>query len=81
VVVDRGYRPATVSVKSGQPVELTFVREEQSGCGGLVQLPTLGLKRSLEPGAKTVVKFTPKKPGTIPFTCGMNMYKGQVVVK
>lgn len=81
VVVDGGYSPATVSVKAGQPVELTFLRKEQSGCGDVVQFPTLGLKRALKTGEKTLVTFTPKKAGTIPFTCGMNMYRGQVVVK
>lgn len=30
---------------------------------------------------KTVVKFTPKKAGTIDFACGMGMYKGSVVAK
>jgi plastocyanin domain-containing protein len=81
VAVDGGYSPATVSVKAGQPVELTFLRKEESGCGDLVQFPTLGLKRALKTGEKTILTFTPKNAGTIAFTCGMNMYRGQVVVK
>jgi plastocyanin domain-containing protein len=81
VVVDGGYSPATVAVKAGQPVELTFLRKEQSGCGDVVQFPTLGLKRALKTGEKSVVAFTPKKAGAIPFTCGMGMYRGQVLVR
>ena len=80
VVIDGGYTPAKVAVKAGRPVELTFVRKEAAGCGDVVQFPTLKVKRALAPGKKSVVAFTPKKTGTIPFTCGMNMYKGQVVV-
>ena len=80
VVVDNGFSPRSIWVKPGQPVQLTFVREEESGCGGTLLLPSLGLKRTLEPGEKTTVTFTPKKEGAVSFTCGMKMYRGQVVV-
>ncbi len=80
VTIDHGYQPSSVSVKAGRPVELTLVRKEASGCGDVVQFPGLGIKKTLKPGETTVVKFTPKKTGSIAFTCGMNMYKGQVVV-
>jgi YHS domain-containing protein len=81
IVIDGGYSPATVSVKAKRPVQLTFIRKETSGCGDVVQFPSLSVKRTLKPGEKTVISFTPAKPGTIPFTCGMGMYRGQVVVK
>jgi plastocyanin domain-containing protein len=81
VVINGGYTPSTVAVKAGRPVQLTFLRKEQSGCGEVVEFPTLGLKRTLKTGEKAVVAFTPKKAGTIPFTCGMKMYRGQVVAK
>lgn len=80
VVIDGEYQPATVSVKAGLPVELTFVRKEAVGCGDVVQFPKLGLKRTLKPGEKTVVMFTPRKAQTLRFTCGMSMYQGKVVV-
>jgi Cupredoxin-like domain len=81
IVIDGGYSPATVSVKARRPVQLTFIRKETSGCGDVLQFPGLGVKRTLKPGEKSVISFTPTKPGTIPFTCGMSMYRGQVVVK
>lgn len=81
VVIDGAYSPAAVSVKSGRPVELTFIRKEAVGCGDVLQFPSLRLTRTLKAGQKTVVAFTPKKSGTIAFTCGMGMYRGQVVVK
>lgn len=81
VTIDHGYAPSRVVVKAGQPVELTLVRKEASGCGDVVQFPTLGIRRTLKAGEKTVVKFTPKKGQTLAFACGMNMYRGQVVVK
>jgi plastocyanin domain-containing protein len=63
------------------PVHLTLLRKEQSGCGDVVQFPTLGLKRSVKTGAKAVITFTPREAGAIPFTCGMKMYRGQVIAK
>lgn len=81
IIIDGAYQPATVTVKAGRPVQLTFVRKEASGCGSEVRFPTLGLQRPLKIGEKSIIAFTPKKTGTIPFTCGMSMYRGQVVVK
>jgi YHS domain-containing protein len=81
IVVDGGYAPTTIRVSAGRPVQLTFVRKEASGCGDVVQFPTLGLTRTLVSGQETVIAFTPRKAGTVPFTCGMSMYRGQVIVK
>jgi YHS domain-containing protein len=81
IVVDGQYQPGQVRVKAGRPVELTFVLKERGGCGDVLQFPSLKLKRTLRPDEKTTVSFTPQKSGTIAFTCGMNMYRGQVLVQ
>jgi hypothetical protein len=81
IVINGEYQPGQVRVKAGRPVELTFVLREQAGCGEVLQFPALKLKRTLRPGEKTKVAFTPQKSGTIAFTCGMNMYRGQVLVQ
>jgi hypothetical protein len=81
IIIDGQYQPGQVLVRPGRPVELTFVLKEQSGCGEVLHFPSLGLKRTLRPGEKTKVSFTPAKSGIIPFTCGMEMYRGQVVVR
>lgn len=81
VVIDGGFSPANVQVRAGRPVELTFIRKESSGCGATVQFPALKLKRTLKPGQKTTVSFTPKKSGPLQFTCGMEMYRGQLTVR
>jgi plastocyanin domain-containing protein len=81
IVIDGDYQPGQVRVKARQPVELTFVLKEQAGCGDVLHIPSLKLKRTLRPGEKTRVAFTPQRSGTIAFTCGMNMYRGQVLVR
>jgi YHS domain-containing protein len=80
IVIDGEYQPAQVSVRAGRPVQLTFVRKEKGGCGEVIQFPSLGVKRTLKPGQKSVVTFTPRKKGKLPFTCGMAMYKGELLV-
>jgi YHS domain-containing protein len=81
IVIDGQYQPGQVRVRAGRPVELTFIRKEQSGCGEVVSFPSLGLKRTLKPGERATIAFTPKKSGPIQFTCGMKMYRGQVVAR
>jgi plastocyanin len=81
VAIDGGYSPASLTVKAGRPVEITFVRKSASGCDGTLVIPDLKFQKSLKQGEKTVVKFTPKKTGNIAFQCGMAMYKGQITVR
>ena len=66
---------------AGRPVEITFIRKETSGCGGVVWFPGLNVKRTLKPAGKTVVAFTLAKSGVVPFTCGMKMYQGRVTAR
>lgn len=80
VVVDNGFSPSEIKVKAGKPVELTFDTKHK-GCAATVVFKSLKLTEKLTDGKKTVVKFTPKKAGTIDFACGMGMYKGSVVAK
>ena len=80
VKVDGTYSPALVTVKAGQPVEITFIKGKNVGCGGTVVFKSLGITKELK-APKTVVAFTPKKAGSIAFTCPMGMYEGSVAVK
>ena len=75
------YVPASLRVQAGKPVELTFVAGKNVGCGATVVFPGLGIRQTLGATGKTVVSFTPKKAGVVRFTCGMNMYKGELTVR
>jgi hypothetical protein len=81
VEIDGRYQPGKISVVAGKPVELTFVRREKVGCGGVVRFPGLRLQKQLEPGESAVVRFTPGRPGRYAFTCGMGMYRGEVTAR
>lgn len=81
VLIDNGYNPSVIEVKKGKPVELTFTGGKNIGCGGTVVFKTLKLSGDCATGKSVTLKFTPTKKGEIPFTCGMGMLKGKVVVK
>jgi plastocyanin domain-containing protein len=76
-----GYDPAHVRVKRGVPVRLVFDRRESSGCSEEVVFPDLGIRRFLPAHEKTVVEFTPERPGSYEFTCGMSMLRGRITVE
>ncbi|CAN5341455.1 hypothetical protein BH11ARM1_BH11ARM1_15360 [soil metagenome] len=80
VTINGGYSPSVVQVVAGKPVELTFTRTEKSGCGGQVVIKGLNYSKAVASGKSIVVKFTPKKADDIPFTCGMGMISGKIVV-
>lgn len=81
IIVDGGYSPATVALESGRPVRLLFDRRDQGSCTEEVVLPDFGLRRFLPTGEVTPVEFTPAKPGTFDFTCGMGMVRGKLIVQ
>jgi plastocyanin domain-containing protein len=81
VTVKGGYQPATIVVRAGQLLRLNFTRRESTPCGEEVVLPDFG-KRAHLPQDKTVpIEVTPEKPGEYEFTCGMNMYRGKLIVR
>lgn len=80
-VTAQGYRPAQVSGVAGQPLELTFIRRVEETCATELVFPEFNLKKPLPLNQAVTVELTPKRSGTFRFTCGMDMFNGQLVVK
>jgi plastocyanin domain-containing protein len=80
IVVDGGYAPNTIRAKAGQPLRLVFDRQDDSSCSEEVVIPALGIKKYLPTGERTAIDITPTTAGRIPFTCGMGMLKGTILV-
>lgn len=81
VVVDgSGYKPATINVKAGRPVQLTF-QSKGNSCANMVKIPALGKTLALKNGQKKTLTFIPKMGETLAFACSMKMYKGKVVAR
>ncbi|OWY65545.1 hypothetical protein B7486_41465 [cyanobacterium TDX16] len=81
IAVDGGYEPSRVVVNAGQPVRLNFWRRDPSSCLEEVRFPDFHIAQELPLNRVTPIEFTPDKPGTYTFTCGMNMFRGAIEVQ
>jgi membrane fusion protein, heavy metal efflux system len=81
MVSEKGFEPARVTVRSGVPARITFVRTSDVTCATEVVIPAFNIKRALPLNQPVTVEFTPQKTGDVEFTCGMQMFKGTVVVQ
>jgi len=80
ITVDGGYSPAVVQVKRGQPLRLVFDRKDNSSCSEEVVIPAFNVRTFLPSGERTVVEILPQEAGRFPFTCGMSMLRGSIIV-
>ncbi len=81
IEVKGGYSPAVVKVRAGHPVRLEFFRNETNSCTEEVVLPDFGIRSFLPAHETTSVEFTPERPGSYEFACGMGMVRGKIVVE
>jgi plastocyanin domain-containing protein len=81
VTVDGGYDPSQIVVQAGQIVRLKFERKDPSSCLEQVLIPDFHIAADLPLNQVISVEFTPEKPGTYLFTCGMNMFRGAIAVQ
>ena len=81
ILVNNGeYSPAVIKAHKGVPLELTFKLGKKPGCGIVLLVPEYKIRKDLKPGMANIVTITPKRTGTTPFTCGMGMLRGKIVV-
>ena len=81
VRVKGGYIPDTIVANPGMPLEIAFVREEDAPCSDEVWFPSLGVKLALPAFETTRVRIPPTPAGRYPFTCGMNMLHGLLLLE
>jgi plastocyanin domain-containing protein len=81
IVVKGGYTPDVLVVKAGQPVRLTFLRQETASCSEMVLFPDFKKSASLPPGERVAIEFTPEKPGEYEFQCQMGMLHGKIIAE
>ncbi len=76
-----GYSPDVVHARAGEPIRITFLREETASCSERVVFPAFGKSAMLPHGTRIVVELPPCPPGTYPFTCEMDVLRGTLVVE
>ena len=76
-----GYHPATIRARAGQAITLVFTRTTDETCGQQLVFPTQNIRRDLPLNQPVEVALTTPPSGAVNFTCGMNMYRGQLTVQ
>lgn len=81
MVTPTGYSPNVIKVKKGVPVELNITNPGDNSCFSTFMMPDFNLNNVNLKAGTTKLTFTPDKEGKYTFTCGMNMFKGTVIVE
>lgn len=79
--VGREYTPSEVTASPGEALHLVFTRTTDEGCGQQLVFPDLDIRRDLPLDEPVAVDVTAPASGRLAFTCGMDMYRGAVVVR
>jgi plastocyanin domain-containing protein len=81
IKVEGGYTPSTIVVKKGKKTTINFTRTDPSSCLEEVVLSDFKIRKYLPLKEKVTTEITPNKAGEFPFSCGMSMFHGKIVVK
>jgi plastocyanin domain-containing protein len=80
VASEEGFEPPTLKLRAGVPARITFRRTTDKTCATEVIFADLKIKRDLPLNQPVVIELTPQK-GDWTFACGMDMFKGSIVVE
>jgi heme/copper-type cytochrome/quinol oxidase subunit 2 len=81
MVTPTGYTPNVIKVKKGVPVELNITNPGDNSCFSTFMMPDFDLNNVNLKAGTTKLTFTPDKEGKYIFSCGMNMFKGTIIVE
>lgn len=76
-----GFEPALVHARVGRPVRLVVTRTIERTCARDIVIRSLGIRKPLPLNRPVEVRFTPSRPGTIRYSCAMDMIAGSLVVE
>ncbi len=79
-VTEKGFEPARIEVKGGEPLVLKFTRKVEATCGDAVDVQGDPVRHMLPLNRTVEVKVTPPASGQVAFACPMKMLHGAVVV-
>ncbi|MEW6777654.1 MAG: cupredoxin domain-containing protein [Bdellovibrionota bacterium] len=79
-----GFDPSEIQVKEGEKTILVFTRKGEKGCGKEVVLfpgEKKEIRKSLPLNEPVAIEAVFSGPGPLRYTCGMGMYRGQILVR
>lgn len=80
-VTEDGFVPARVEAPAGRPVTLVFLRTTDETCVREAVFPASKRRVTLPLNQPVRVTLRPRSNQPIEFACGMDMYRGQVVLR
>jgi plastocyanin domain-containing protein len=81
ITVENGtYSPSRIKVPEGKPVELKFLRKDQSPCSETLLIPELQISDALPANKLKSIQLPALKSGEYDFHCQMQMYRGKIMV-
>jgi plastocyanin domain-containing protein len=79
-VTDRGFEPVRIEVPPDREVVLRFTRKVADSCADAVVVQGDPVKHMLPQDKPIDVRLISPRSGQVRFACGMDMYRGAVVV-
>lgn len=81
IAVSGGYSPEVISIPKGKTTKINFLRTDPTDCLEEVVLSDFKIRKTLPLNQKVTVEVNPTKAGEYPYSCGMNMYHGKIIVR
>lgn len=81
IVSKDGFTPNEISPKQGAPLKLAFYRADSENCGSEVVFKDLHITKKLPVGEVVTIDIPTDSIGEFSFACGMDMYRGKIVVQ
>ena len=80
-VTDTGFQPNAITIKRGQAAVLVMTRKSDQTCATEAIFAETGRKYDLPLNPPVRIDLTGVSPGTVHYSCGMNMEHGTVVIE
>lgn len=81
IKVEGGYNPSTILLRKGKKTIINFTRTDPSNCLEEIVLSDFKIRKYLPLKEKISIEIAPQKTGEFPFSCGMGMFHGKVIVR
>jgi len=80
-VTDRGFEPARIKARAGQPLALLVTRRTDATCAKEIVIAEANINRELPLDEEVRIEFTPEKSGELRYACGMDMIAGTITLE
>ncbi len=76
-----GFSPNEIKIKAGEFTKLAFLRTDDETCAKEIVFSSLNIKKTLPLNEVVLVDLPKDFTGELGFACGMDMFKGKVIVQ